>query len=264
MKYSFTDLSWVLQGFSFLCHVKVICTFQICLCSEVHLVSVSRSGQWRRASTCLTKARGRASVWLVKRRSPSGSSSCCPPILRRTTVSRISFSPTSLSLKVTWTNSRAPSNRWINVYYCYYRPTTCCSLQKLNFILIFLLCFFPWCWHKGYFLLWNQCVDCLFHSLINSLTDTLEHKLVSEIWIDPTCKPYTLYSCNELSCCLFDIPCISVVVFTGVCCWHCQSSGWLPVLSSICLFAPLPVFPLTNFLLHLSCNFSAKISCQIS
>lgn len=75
----------------------------------------------------------------------------------------------------------------------------------------------------------------------------MEHKLVSEIWIDPTFKPYTLYSCNELCCCLIDwpvvIPCISVILFTGVCCWPCQSPGWLPVLSSSYTFAPLRLLP---------------------
>lgn len=74
---------------------------------------LSWSGQSRRASTCLTKVADQASVWLGRRKLPSGSSSCCLPALRRTIASRISFSLISLSLKATWTSSRAPLNRWI-------------------------------------------------------------------------------------------------------------------------------------------------------
>lgn len=84
-----------------------------------------------------------------------------------------------------------------------------------------------------------------------------------EIWIVPKCKPYTLCCCNVQSCCQIDqsmvIPCIS-----SVCCWHCQSSGWLPVLPSILPSALLPLFSLTNSLLHLSCNFVCQLECQIS
>lgn len=110
---------------------------QMCLCSQSDfLCTLSWSGQSRRASTCLTKAADQASAWLGRRRLPSGSSSCCPPTLRRTTAFRISFSLTSLSLKATWTNSRAPSNRWFNVFYCDYRPTTCCNWQELNSCII--------------------------------------------------------------------------------------------------------------------------------
>lgn len=86
------------------------------------------------------------------------------------------------------------------------------------------------------------------------------------------CKPYTLCCCNEQAWCQIDrsivIPCISAVLFTGVCRWHCQSSECLPVLPSIFSSAPLPslplLFSLTNSSLHLPCNFVCQRQCQIS
>ena len=115
------------------------------------MCALSWSGQLRRASTCLMKVADQALVWLGRRRLPSELSSCCPPTRRRTTASRISFSRTSLFLKATWTNSRVPSNRWIEIFDCDSVPTACCIFVDLT-LLISLFVWIVFSSSKRYFI----------------------------------------------------------------------------------------------------------------
>jgi len=149
------------------------------------------------------------------------------------------------------------SCEWLQLYANW---PTCCTLEEFSWVplclsfLVSTLMFWPTL--KSVF--W--CVPDLMRWVCQGKLFT------SEIWIDPKFKLYTL--CNEQSYCQIDWsiwqPCVCAVLFTGVCSWHCQSSGWLPVLPSTFPFAPRHVFSLTNYLLHLSSNLVCQLQCQIS
>lgn len=88
-----------------------------------------------------------------------------------------------------------------------------------------------------------------FYILIFLTDDVGDYCISGAAWTEAT---YALCCRKEQSCCQIDwsmvMPCISVVLFTGVCSWHCKTSGLFPVLTPPSSLLPLPTIAPYKFL----------------